>query len=137
MTVNVWEKLRQDRRHFMDRSDVMGDDEGALLRLWKKKRGQVASEKLSVNLVVRLAVTTKDLTRRWYERITGRMPVGWYVVALCYATPVILVGWWPWNILLILPVLVSRSHNPLSFSVFVAPEELVRSKVLCGRGGSL
>jgi hypothetical protein len=40
--------------------------------------------------------------RCWYETIGGRMPIGWHVVTLCYATAAILVGWWPWNILLLL-----------------------------------
>ena len=36
------------------------------------------------------------------KTITGRMPLGWYLVAVCYATAVILLGWYPWNFLLIL-----------------------------------
>jgi hypothetical protein len=86
----------------------------------------------------RVGDLTEDLTLRWYERgSTGRMPVGWYIVALCYATAVILLGWWPWNILLILPVLPTRNRNPLRFSVLVAPKASVWSKLFCLRGGSL
>jgi hypothetical protein len=130
----------EGRRYFIGGSNawvVMGQDEAALLRPWQEKRCEVEPEDLSGNLVVQLGATTEDLNWRWYERITGRMPLGRYIVTLCYATAVILLGWWPWNILLILPALPSRNHNRLRFSVFVTPEESVRSKLFCGRGGSL
>ena len=42
-----------DRRHFIGGSDariIMGDDEAALLRLWREKRGEVEPEDLSDNL---------------------------------------------------------------------------------------
>ena len=47
------------------------------------------------------------------KTITGRMPLGWYLVAVCYATAVILLGWYPWNFLLIL-LLFSNKHLQLS-----------------------
>ena len=47
------------------------------------------------------------------KTITGRMPLGWYLVAVCYATAVILLGWYPWNFLLIL-LLFSDKHLQLS-----------------------
>ena len=47
------------------------------------------------------------------KTITGRMPLGWYPVAVCYATAVILLGWYPWNFLLIL-LLFSNKHLQLS-----------------------
>ena len=59
-----------DRRYFIGGSDVriiMGDDEAALLRLWREKRGEIEPEDLSGNLVVQLGVATEDLNRRWYE----------------------------------------------------------------------
>src|SRR5262249_5099233 len=59
-----------DRRYFIGGSDariIMGDDEAALLRLWREKRGEVESEDLSTNLVVQLGLATDDLNRRWYE----------------------------------------------------------------------
>ena len=34
----------------------MGDDEAALLRLWREKRGEVEPEDLSGNLIVQLGV---------------------------------------------------------------------------------
>ena len=46
-------KLWKDRRYFIGGSDariIMGDDETALLRLWREKRGEVESEDLSGNL---------------------------------------------------------------------------------------
>ena len=51
-----------------------------------------------------------EQNRRWHETITGRMPLGWYVVAILYATVAILLGWWPWNILLILVLLLNRDE---------------------------
>src|SRR5579863_9749943 len=62
------------RRSFLGGSDariVMGDDEPALLRLWREKRGEVEPEDLSGNLIVQLGTVTEDLNRRWYERNTG------------------------------------------------------------------
>jgi len=39
----------------------MGDDESALVRLWREKRGEVEPEDLSGNLVVQLGVVTEGL----------------------------------------------------------------------------
>jgi predicted phage-related endonuclease len=50
-----------DRRYFIGGSDVriiMGDDEAALVRLWKEKRGEIEPEDLSGNLVVQLGLAT-------------------------------------------------------------------------------
>ena len=66
---------RPDRRAFIGGSDariIMGDDEAALLRLWRKKRGEVEPEDLSGNLIVQLGNATEELNRRWYERNTGQ-----------------------------------------------------------------
>jgi hypothetical protein len=52
----------------------------------------------------------KGLNWRRYERITGGMTIGAYVVTVSYATAVILVGCAPWNILLILGLLLSRDE---------------------------
>ena len=55
-----------DRRYFIGGSDariIMGDDEAALLRLWREKRGEVEPEDLSANLVVQLGLATEDLNR--------------------------------------------------------------------------
>jgi YqaJ-like viral recombinase domain len=49
----------------------MGDDEAALLRLWREKRGEVEPEDLSGNLIVQLGLATEPLNRLWYERNTG------------------------------------------------------------------
>ena len=51
----------------------MGDDEVALVRLWREKRGEVEPEDLSGNLIVQLGVVTEALNRRWYEANTGRV----------------------------------------------------------------
>ena len=54
------------RRYFIGGSDariIMGDDEAALLRLWRGKRGEVEPEELSGNLIVRLGVVTEPLNR--------------------------------------------------------------------------
>ena len=56
------------RRSFIGGSDariIMGNDEGALLRLWKEKRGEDEPEDLSGNLIVQLGLVTEDLNRRW------------------------------------------------------------------------
>ena len=63
------------RRTFIGGSDariIVGDDEEALVRLWREKRGEVEPEDLSGNLVVELGVVTEDLNRRWYETNTGQ-----------------------------------------------------------------
>jgi len=51
----------------------MGNDEAALLRLWREKRGEVEPEDLSGNLIVQLGVATEDLNRRWYEANSGQV----------------------------------------------------------------
>ena len=63
------------RRAFIGGSDarvIMGDDERALLRLWREKRGEIGSEDLSDNLLVQIGAATEDLNRRWFERNTGQ-----------------------------------------------------------------
>src|SRR5436190_19904014 len=68
-----------DRRCFVGGSDariIMGDDEVALLRLWREKRGGVEAEDLSGNLIVQLGAVTEQLNRQWYERNTGQVVTG-------------------------------------------------------------
>ena len=63
------------RRFFIGGSDariIMGQDEGALVRLWREKRGEAEPEDLSGNLIVQLGNATEELNRVWYERNTGR-----------------------------------------------------------------
>jgi hypothetical protein len=63
-----------ERRYFIGGSDartIMGNDEAALLRLWREKRGEVEPEDLSGNLIVQLGVVTEPLNRHWFERNTG------------------------------------------------------------------
>ena len=50
----------------------MGDDEPALIRLWREKRGEIEPQDLSDNLIVQLGVATEPLNRLWYERTTGK-----------------------------------------------------------------
>jgi predicted phage-related endonuclease len=67
------------RRAFIGGSDahiIVGDDETALLRLWRVKRGEVEGEDLSDNLVVQLGTVTEELNRRWFERNTGQVVTG-------------------------------------------------------------
>jgi predicted phage-related endonuclease len=64
------------RRYFIGGSDariIMGDDEAALIRLWREKRGEIDPEDLSGNLIVHLGLATEDLNRRWYEANTGQV----------------------------------------------------------------
>ena len=65
-----------DRRAFIGGSDariIMGDDEAALVRLWREKRGEVEPEDLSANLIVQLGTVTEALNRHWYERHSGHV----------------------------------------------------------------
>src|SRR6516225_7892389 len=65
-----------NRRTFIGGSDariIMGEDEAALVRLWREKRGEVEPEDLSGNLVVQLGLITEPLNRLWYERNTGHL----------------------------------------------------------------
>src|SRR3954462_5962292 len=65
-----------NRRGFIGGSDariIMGADEGALLHLWREKRGEVEPEDLSGNLIVQLGLVTEHLNRQWYERNTGQV----------------------------------------------------------------
>src|SRR5437868_708117 len=64
-----------DRRTFIGGSDsrvIMGQDEAALVRLWREKRGEVEPLDLSGNLIVQLGVVTEPLNRHWFERNTGQ-----------------------------------------------------------------
>jgi predicted phage-related endonuclease len=68
--------MKNDRRSFVGGSDariIMGDDEPALLRLWREKRGEAEPEDLSGNLIVQLGTVTEELNRHWYERNTGQV----------------------------------------------------------------
>jgi hypothetical protein len=89
----VWKTAPTDRRYFIGGSDarvIMGQDEAALLRLWREKRGEVEPRDLSTNLVVQLGVVTEELNRRWYQAnsvlsvITGG---GKWVEITTYADP--------------------------------------------------
>ena len=67
---------RLERRYFIGGSDariIMGDDEVALARLWREKRGEVEPEDLSGNLLVQLGIVTEHLNRDWYQRNTGQV----------------------------------------------------------------
>jgi predicted phage-related endonuclease len=65
-----------DRRRFIGGSDariIMGDDEAALIRLWREKRGEIEAEDLSGNLLVQLGLATEELNRRWYQANSGQV----------------------------------------------------------------
>ena len=76
MSLTPFRKPEQiDRRLFIGGSDariIMGNDEAALVRLWREKRGEADPEDLSGNLIVQLGTATEELNRAWYERNTGR-----------------------------------------------------------------
>jgi predicted phage-related endonuclease len=94
MKSNVRANSSENRRHFIGGSDariIMGNDEAALVRLWREKRGEIELEDLSGNLIVQLGLATEPLNRSWYERTTGqsiecvqrriRHPVLWWMGA--------------------------------------------------------
>jgi len=65
-----------ERRSFIGGSDsriILGEDEAALVRLWKEKRGEVEPEDLSGDLLVQLGSVTEHLNRHWYEKNTGQV----------------------------------------------------------------
>ena len=75
MTVVKSPTIDTHRWSFIGGSDariIMGEDEGALIRLWREKRREVEPEDLSGNLLVQLGVATEDLNRRWYEANSGQ-----------------------------------------------------------------
>jgi predicted phage-related endonuclease len=66
---------QHDRRAFIGGSDariIMGDDHDKLVRLWREKRGEIAPEDFSRNLIVQLGIATEDLNRNWYQGCTGQ-----------------------------------------------------------------
>src|SRR6516162_2314782 len=68
-------KAYESRRSFIGGSDariIMGNDEAALLRLWREKRGEAEPQDFSGNLIVQLGRATEELNRSWYERNTDR-----------------------------------------------------------------
>jgi predicted phage-related endonuclease len=70
------EAAESNRRSFIGGSDariIMGEDEAALTRLWREKRGETEPEDLSGNLIVQLGVATEELNRRWYEANSGQV----------------------------------------------------------------
>jgi predicted phage-related endonuclease len=63
------------RRQYIGGSDarvIMGDDEPALVRLWREKRGELEPKDHSGNLLVQLGLATESLNRCWFERTTGQ-----------------------------------------------------------------
>jgi predicted phage-related endonuclease len=75
MRATLWTKRYESRRAFIGGSDariIMGNDEAALIRLWREKRGEAEPEELSDNLIVQLGRATEELNRSWYQRKTGR-----------------------------------------------------------------
>ena len=70
------ESKHSSRRYFIGGSDariIMGDDQAALVRLWKEKRGEVEPQVLSGDLLVQLGTVTEHLNRRWYEKSAGNV----------------------------------------------------------------
>ena len=75
MKSRISTKSNESRSSFIGGSDariIMSDDEAALVRLWREKRGEAEPEDLSGNLIVQLGRATEELNRSRYERNTGR-----------------------------------------------------------------
>src|SRR5262249_34088216 len=75
MKSSAWTKSYKNRRGYIGGSDariIMGNDETALIQLWREKRGEADPEDLSSNLLLQLGPATAELNRSWYERNTGR-----------------------------------------------------------------
>ena len=75
MKSDMWTRPDENRRAFIGGSDariIMGNDEAALVRLWREKRGEAEPDDLSGKLIVQLGAATEELNRGWYERNTGR-----------------------------------------------------------------
>src|SRR6478609_9743467 len=69
---------KQDRRSFIGGSDariVMGDDEAALLRLWREKRGEVEPEDLSANLIVHFFFIDTATTEIYTLSLHDALPI--------------------------------------------------------------
>jgi predicted phage-related endonuclease len=78
MTKETYMENHGRRRSFIGGSDariIMGDDEAALLRLWKEKRGEIEPQDLSGDLLVQLGTVTEHLNRCWYEKNTGHVVI--------------------------------------------------------------
>jgi predicted phage-related endonuclease len=54
-----------------DANVILAGDPGALLHLWRVKRGEVEPERLDDILPVMLGQWTEDFSRQWFERQTG------------------------------------------------------------------
>ena len=92
----------QDRRYLIGGSDariIMGADEDTndhvTCRSAQHEKGRKAERPDPHNQL-------QNLNQHWYAAITGGLPLRWYIVAVCYWTIVILLGPYPWNILLML-----------------------------------
>src|ERR1700686_4665819 len=72
-TKTRWNSNRQTFIGGSDARIIRGDDEGALIQLWREKRGETGPEDLSGNLIVQLGVVTEALNRHWFERNTGQV----------------------------------------------------------------
>jgi predicted phage-related endonuclease len=75
MEPKMWRNSRDGRQAFIGGSDariIMSENEDALIRLWREKRGEIEPEDLSGNLIVQLGVVTEALNRHWFERNTGQ-----------------------------------------------------------------
>jgi hypothetical protein len=85
---------------------------------------------------LRFGVASNHPNRRWYEAIIGRMPIGWYGVAVCYATAAILLGWWPWNFFLLLLLFPIRNKRFYAFRT-TRSNGPMQPRMSCPRGSSI
>jgi hypothetical protein len=123
-TATASTKARPAHRRYLTPRSCMVKDEPVFPWLWRDMRAEGEREGLPP------VVAIKDLNRL-------RIPIGWHVVTVCYATAVILLGWWPWNLFLLLLLFPIRNER-VRFYAFptVAAKESMRRRESKGRGSS-
>jgi hypothetical protein len=108
-----------DQRYFLgsDPRTIPCVNEAALPRLCRARRSNVESGGFLGSLKSLLGASTEHQNRRLFGVIRSQMPASFHVVAVCYVTAILLLAWFPSNILLVLiPLLFPSTSKRLRFS---------------------